>query len=134
FAPGIEGAPPIHGSGDVVLDVYPKEAVEAPELGAFLGAELRPGSQGLQIVSLVPEGRLARAGAKALDHVVSMDGLSVLGESDLEPRAGQRTARVGIAPDGAAATDAPLLLSVDVSGYKPLPAADFRWTLAWIVP
>jgi hypothetical protein len=134
FAPGIEGAPPIHGSGNLVLDVYPEGAKETPELENFYGAQLRPGAVGLEVASLLPDGRLARAGAQMGDHIVTMDGLSVLGASDLEPHAGQRIARLGVTAPGALSTETPTLLTVEVEGFKPRPASDFRWALALVVP
>lgn len=136
FAPNLEGAPPIQGSGQVVLDVYPASDAAAidEELEQFYGAEFDLGHSGVQLASLLPDGRLGRAGLEAGDQIVSFCGLSTLRPSDLEPHAGQRGCELQVVPTEAGAPGAPFPAWIDTEGYRPLPARSFRWGLALLVP
>jgi NADH:ubiquinone oxidoreductase subunit H len=135
FAPARQGAPPIHGSAAVVLDVFPpKAAAEAVladrELLEFYGAELSRAGQGVKVTSVVPEGRLARAGVQATDVIVSFGGLRAHTPSDLLPKAGQREARIEILREPFSAGQAPAVLGVNVEGYRPQLARRWQWGLA----
>lgn len=139
FAPNLRGAPPIRGEANIVLDVFPpKDAMEgtpsSEEISEFYGAEFRRSPLGVEVTSVVAEGRLARAQVAAGDHVLSFDGLSALNPTDLEPRAGQARAVLELSQKTAHPSAAPTVLGVDVAGYRPQRARLWKWGLALLAP
>ncbi|HVW30175.1 MAG TPA: NADH-quinone oxidoreductase subunit H [Polyangiaceae bacterium] len=130
FQPGPDGSMPLFGAAHGVrFDVLPSAgqaegAAEAPEHSAveFLGfsATPAPSGRGLAVDAVDPDGRAFAAGIRRGDLIVEIDGLSVLTESDMTVRGGQRAAHVVVERSGRPLPP----LTLDVEGLAPLGVAD----------
>lgn len=130
FQPGPDGSMPLFGAAHGVrFDVLPsagqaESTADAPEHSApeFLGfsATPAPSGRGISVDAVDPDGRAFVAGIRRGDLIVEIDGLSVLTESDMSVRGGQRVAHVVVERSGRPLPP----LTLDVEGLAPLGVAD----------
>ena len=128
FSARATGMAPVSGTlRDVNFEVEPKLKsfqVErerqrvSKDAQQFLGLTLGDSGPSDCCTVVAAEGRALLAGIAAGDRLVDFDGVSVLRPSDLVPSGRNRTARLTVRR---AASQAPLVRSIDVQG--------FRWTI-----
>lgn len=141
FEPAAHGVLPIGGTyRGLSFDVLPSSvdadaAAQRERAGAdtlaFVGASVttETASAGLRIASLNPEGAFYRAGVRAGDRLLDLDGVNVVGASDLRVAPGEATASVGVERNGRPLPH----LSVDVRGLAPPSAQSFAFAGALIL-
>jgi NADH:ubiquinone oxidoreductase subunit H len=128
FQPGREGSMPLSGTArDVRFDVRPslgdlpsQDDTTRPLTFLGLVAAPDPSGRGLAVSAVDPDGRAFAAGIREGDLIVTMDGVTVMDESDLRVRGGERVAEAVVERGGRPLPPLPL----DVDGLAPLGAAD----------
>lgn len=127
FEPAARGVASIAGTyRGLSLDVLPavidsevagQRAAAGTDALTALGATVASESagKGLRLSALDPDGRFYRAGLRAGDRLIELNGVTVMTPADLRPAPGERNATTIVERDGRLLPP----LSVDVAGVAP---------------